>query len=222
MTRLQQAWCIIVQLVTLGLATLALVWFQVPERATPDAPSVDWSYYQAARVLLLGFIIISLVVACVPRWRRGEIGAILGGLGLAIACWLAVDKTWDIAYFSDAYIPQITPFVVGGAVLFAVLGLLVRVGIGGQSRWGKAALAGMLLVGATCLLFYFFFHHSAFFLDNYAFELYQVKEILAAALLYPTALWLGSTGIRQAGRLTLLPLTMPVLFAVFLVLWRTR
>lgn len=208
-------WVVAVQVAALAVAVTAWVFARALAKSAGAPPLPVQG--------LVGLLALAtLLAALVPGWRRGEVGALLCGIGLATACWLTIDRTWDIPYFATAYIPLMTPVVTGAAVALAVWGAIARAGLAGQTRLGTAALVVMALIIVWTLLFYFGINHSAHFSKLYAVELFQVQEMTAAALLYPLALWLGGVGVRAQSRLTLLPAGMTIILAAFLVMWHVR
>lgn len=213
----RQVWVVAVQVAALAVAATA--WVFAKSLATAEGAVSPPLPVQG----LVGLMALAmLLVALVPGWRRGKAGALLCGIGLATVCWLTIDRTWDIPYFAIAYIPLMTPVVAGAAVALAVWGAIARAGLAGQARLGNAALVALVLVIVWTLLFFFGINHSAHFSKLYAVELFQVQEIIAAALLYPLALWLGGVGVRAQSRLTLLPAGMTIILAAFLVMWHVR
>ncbi|HEX2948716.1 MAG TPA: hypothetical protein VHV83_03970 [Armatimonadota bacterium] len=209
--RVHQAWFLVSQLTVLGIMILALAWSTAPP--TP---------YQAMLGLCAA---VSLVLALVANWRRSEATAVTGGIALAMTCALSFDHTWTASFLASTYIPLVTPIIVGVTLFLLVSGGIIRVGAFGQSSFGKGALISAFLIMLLAVLYYRLINYApAFRLDvlNYAMYPDQLQEILAVALLYPLAIWLGGTGIRQANRFEILPAGTVLVFVTFLVLWHVR
>jgi hypothetical protein len=205
-TRAQVIWRVVVQLAVLALVILALAWSPKPQR-----------FHQA---LLLLLALISLVVALLPRWRTGEFAAALSGVALALCCWFTSnDVFWNPAFLTPDFTPLLTPILAATAVVLLIWGALARAGALDPWRFGKGALAGMLLLGGFGTLFYVVINYVPYFKRLYGIDQYQLETVWAAAVLYPLALWLGGVAIRPARRWTFLPLGLALAMIAFVVYW---
>lgn len=216
----KQIWVMVAQCVTILLTVLALYWATT---LTSERPVISLQH----QVLLGVLAAVALVVALVPKWRRGEAAAILGGVTLATACWLASEKTWDIPFFeeSGAYIPLLVPVVAGAAVVMAVWGLIARAGFREHARLGLGAVVSGAVVALFAGGYYLLINRvPAFKLEelNYAINPNQLQEELAILMLYPLALWLGGIGIRRYARIIILPAGLALVLVGCLIWWHVR
>ena len=214
-SRAQEIWLVVMQCVPIALLVLALCWSLSSD--TPAHPPA--AIYQK---LLIALAAAMFVVSLVPKWRHGEIAGILGGVILATACWLAAGHTLTTKALSSSNIPSLTPIILIIALLGLLSGLLLRAGIFGESRIGKGALAGGLLLCGWAAFFYGLLNNiPAFKLPElgYGFSPDQMQEILAVIILFALALWLGGVGIRRQGRSLFQPIAMVVVIAIFIIKW---
>lgn len=210
MTRAQAVWLMLTQAVVLGLTALALHY--------ADAPPTPQRHLLALLALAL------LVVTLVPRWRRGQIAGILGGVTCALACWLSAAHTFTLDDPGDlgliaGYVPVMAPIAAGAALALTVWGAFARGGLRDDARFGVAALAGSTLVAVSGIALYLLINTVPMFSALYAIDAYQLAALLAAAVLYGSTIWLGSIGIRATARGHFLPLGLVVIIAAFLVHW---
>lgn len=208
----QQGWMVAAQLVALALIVVALCWAPNQDHPAPQRP------YQAVLAVLA---LASLGLACAPRLRRGELAGVVGGVALGTACWLSAGHLWLLPAFADARVPLMTPVVLGAACVLALGGLIARTGRGG-TRLGNGALVAALILAAFGLLFFGLINYSPYFKSLYQIDLYELQEILAIAVLYPLALWLGGVGIRPAARWSFQPACLGVILLGFLLHWHMR
>ncbi len=211
LTILQFGWLMVVQLGVLALAFTALRW------AGPPPPTQQ---------ALLGVLALAcLLVAITPPWRRGAVAGIVTGTLLAVVCWMAVSvpdsESLRIITLLGTEIPLLVPVVLGAAVLLVVMGVIARIGLADTSRFGVAAVAGAVLLVAVAIFLYSVINRTPAFHDRYSIAPYQLVQLLAAMLLYPLALWLGSTGLRPAGGWRVLPFCLALLISGFLICWRS-
>ena len=71
-------------------------------------------------------------------------------------------------------------------------------------------------------MFYLLINFVPMFHALYAIDPYQLASLLAAAVVYGPAIWLGGVGIRATGRRHFLPFGLVAIIAVFLVHWLKR
>ncbi|MHB9131593.1 MAG: hypothetical protein ACYDBB_10965 [Armatimonadota bacterium] len=222
-SRAQGSWLIAMQIAALGLTALALSWARVW-----NADAQHWNVPgSVAQKLLLLLILAALAVAIVPAWRRSAAAGILGGAALALACSLSARKSWELELFPGASTPLILPVIVIAAVILAVWGIATRSKLADSARISVGALAGGVLVILFALGMYALVNYAPSLVAPdgsrlYAVEKYQLADLIAAALLYPLAIWLGAAGARAGYRWTFLPLGLVIILAGFLVLWKVH
>ena len=209
-TLAQSIWLLAAQCATIGLTTLALCWTPTPAKATAELLT-----------LLAGS---QLLIASVAAWRRSAMASVLGGLSLALVCWLSADKSWTLPDQSALGqilpdIPRALPFVLGIAVILIIWGALTRIRLHDISRFGTSAAIGGLGLAVLAALFFFSINHLPIFSALYVIEPYQLAGLLAAMLLYAPAIWLGTVGVRDKGGWPLQPIGMALVLSAFTVYW---
>lgn len=207
--RAQAVWSVTVQVLALGLTILALLW------ASPPASSFK---------ALLGLLALcALVVAVVPGWRRGVVAGVLAGIVLALACHLStghkLPEIPGIDPLITGYTPTMTLVLAVVSLLMAGWGVVVKVGLADQARFGVAALASLLLISFLSLFYLMIFTFGVKM--EGVVESWQLANLLAVTLLYSLAIWFGGTGIRPTVRWTILPFGLVLVLAGFLIYWHT-
>jgi len=208
--RAQSVWLIAAQCIAVALTALALWWTPAPKKATAELLT-----------LLAGS---QLLIASVAVWRRSEMASVLGGMSLAIACWLSVEKTWTLpAQWPlaqiQADIPLALPLVLGIALVLAIWGALTRSGLKDRSRFGVCAVIGGAALALLAVLFFVVINYLPMFKTLYLIEPYQLAALLVSVLLYVPAIWLGTVGVRASGGWPIQPIGMALVLSAFTVYW---
>lgn len=202
------------------------VWPQVWQQALTFLvqPHLQGGLPRVHLQLLAVLAMLLLVVSLVPALRRGPVCGILCGITLAVACSLAAGVTFNLGDADDlrytlSSIPVAAPVMLAVALLAALWGLLSRARLVGSARFGLAAFAaaGLLLVlflGLVILI-----NRTAPFTALYKpIKVTPIAELLSALLLYPAALWLGSTGLRPAIGVRFLPFGLAAAIGLYFVI----
>jgi hypothetical protein len=228
----QAPWFAAVQITALALLALALWWAGVPLEP----------HRGLLALLLVAFGLISLAwlaavlldayagsaaapfVAWVAMLRRGPVMSLLGGLTLATACYLSASRTFAVAdtgqfgQFAKG-LPIIAPVVMLATLIIAHASILPALRAK-QAPFGLAALLGAVLLVLLATAFYALVTLAQPFNGWYVIEFRQYAGLLAGALLYGSALWLGGAGIRPEARWLILPEGMVLVLSWFLMYWR--
>ncbi len=203
-SRGQMVWGYAAQIAALGVLVLACCWSPAPTHG-PGA--------------LLALLTVGLVFASLrPNWHAAPLTSLCGSVALATLCWVSAKQSLSWPLLADAYVPSITPYVVGAVLVLLLWGAIARVGVFRQARFGAGALVGGVLLVVCSLLFYGIVNYLPAFHALYAIESYQLIELIGTALLYPAAIWLGEVSIRAANRrLSLLPIGSALILFAFLM-----
>jgi hypothetical protein len=207
-TRAITIWSIVAQIGVLALTALALWWSPAPDRP---------------RQLLLVLVALGLVIiALKPAWRGGAIAGMLAGSGCALACWLSTlgERMWEMRWLESPYIPLIAPYVAGTALVLTIWGCCIRAPLRRNGRIGNAALAAMAILIAYALAFFLVINHRAPYNTFYAVDRYQLEELVAVAILYPTACWLADISLPSPAPRIGLPVGMAILLIGFVLFWQ--